>query len=192
MRFTVSISAVAALALAACSPADEGNESTAEAGHSGAPQKAEVEAGTVQLGGGVIAVTGAMGTSLAYGSPRETVEAELTKVLGPSGEKSSNGECGAGPMEFTKFDPGLTLNFQDGKLVGWYLEGKSTLRSDKGIGIGSTAAEFVAAHSAEPIDDSTLGSEYYSEAGNIGAFMSESAEKPVVESLYSGTNCFFR
>lgn len=192
MRLTVAISAVAALALAACSPAGGGNESTAGGDLPGAPKKAEVEAGTVQLGGGAILVTGPMGTSLAFGSPREAVEAELTKVLGPSGEKSSNGECGAGPMEFTKFDPGLTLNFQDGKLVGWYLEGNSTLRSDKGIGIGSTAAEFVAAHSAEPLEDSTLGAEYYSEAGNIGAIMSESAEKPVVESLYSGTNCFFR
>ncbi len=192
MRLMVSISAVAALALAACSPAGGGNESTAGGDLPGAPKKAEVEAGTVQLGGEAILVTGPMGTSLAYGSPREAVEAELTKVLGASADKGSNAECGAGPIDFTNFEPGLVVNFQEGKLVGWYLDGESTLRTDKNIGTGSPAADFVSAHAAEAIEDSTLGVEFYSERDGIGAFMTEDAKNPLVEALHAGTNCFFR
>lgn len=194
MRWTGSMVAVAALALVACNPASEGDKTAAgeSASGPGAPKKAEVDAGTVQLGGDAILVTGPMGTSLAFGSPRDAVEQELTKVLGPSAEKSSNAECGAGPVDVTNFAPGLVINFQDDKLVGWYLDRESDLRTDKGIGTGSPAADFVAAHAAEPFEDSTLGLEYYSERDGIGALMSEDAKNPLVESLYAGTNCFFR
>ena len=57
---------------------------------------------------------------LTFGVPREQAENALANVAGKADDRSDNNECGAGPMAFTRFDA-MTLNFQDGKFVGWFL-----------------------------------------------------------------------
>src|SRR3546814_18221362 len=57
---------------------------------------------------------------LAFGAPRDQAEAALARVAGAAADRSTNVECGAGSMEFTRFDA-MTLNFPDGTFVGWFL-----------------------------------------------------------------------
>ena len=99
-------------------------------------------------------------------------------------------------MEFTNYPGGLKANFQGGKLVGWFLdqEDGSTIRTDREIAPGSTEVAVKQAYRMERTD-STLGDEFYSDE-KIGGFFAEtpasSGDHKTVESLFAGTNCFFR
>src|SRR3546814_7990697 len=57
---------------------------------------------------------------LAFGAPRARAETALANVAGQADDPSTNAECGAGSMEFTRYDS-MTLNFQDGKFACWIL-----------------------------------------------------------------------
>ena len=180
---------IATVALLGCSAGDA-------PGESGAQESLRAEAETPDalfvLSGEGIEITGPLGATLAYGSSREAVEAEAARVIGVAQDRAENDECGAGPMQFTSYAGGLTLNFQDGKLVGWYLDGDADIATDKGIAIGDPVSSFTQAHSAEAFDDSTLGEEYFSESDGIGAFAGEGDNSAAISSLFAGTNCFFR
>ena len=181
-------------ALAACSPADDGTVPAAAESAGGSAKPAAVAPGLVRLGGDSLNVTGPSGTTLAFGSPRETVEQEMARVLGPATDRSTLAECGAGPMEFTSYVSGLTLNFQEERLVGWTLrreEADGPVRTDKDIGIGSSEADLAAVYEVGSVDGSTLGDEFTSASG-VGGFLSGSGADKVVESLHAGTTCFFR
>lgn len=130
------------------------------------------------------------GTPLvAWGTPRATVDQMVGAALGVAVDKSLSQECGAGPLEFSRFGP-LTLNYMDGRLVGWYLDGRSKtpLATVSGIGIGSTRAQVMDVLKPQLIEDSTLGDEFYSDGEGLGGFF----EDGKVASLYAGTTCFFR
>lgn len=132
-------------------------------------------------------------TTIAFGRPKAEVFAIMEAAGFAAPKTSANDECGAGPMEFAHFGP-LELNFAEGKLAGWFVGDKPGARdiaTDEGVSVGSPGADFIARHGAKAIEDSTLGNEYFADAG-IGAFMAEGSKPPVVESLYAGTNCFFR
>lgn len=184
----------AALVLAACSPeADGGSSAPAKSGE-GVARPAQIAAGQVRLSGDTINVTGPAGTNLAFGSPRDVVEQELARALGPATDRTQNDECGAGPIGFTAFSGGLTVNFQDDKLVGWTLgreEGESPVRTSKDVGIGTSEQDLAKAYSVEQMAGSTLGDEFQSSEG-IGGFFTPNGNGKVVESLFAGTNCFFR
>ena len=112
-------------------------------------------------------------------------------------DQSNNEECGAGPMDFVSSSAtGLTLNFQEGQLVGWFFDGDGKLaRTAQDITVGSTRSDLEAALPIEMQTDSTLGIEFFSgsgENGFIAGFLSDESKNATVESLYSGTNCFFR
>lgn len=126
------------------------------------------------------------GEQVAFGSPRDLAD-RLAGAAVP--ETSANAECGAGPMEFSSHGGGLTLNYQDGKLVGWTLDEPSDVTLAGGLAVGTPRAR---AEEAIPgfamVADSTLGEEFYSEAEGVGGFF----EDGKVASLYAGTTCFFR
>lgn len=135
------------------------------------------------------------GTNFPYGTEKSEVVAML-EDFGPV-HQNSNEECGAGPMDSaSSAATGLTANFQDGKLVGWFFDGDGKLaRTAKDITVGSTRAALEQALSIEMQTESTLGIEFFSgsgEAGFIGGFLTDESDKATIESLYSGTNCFFR
>lgn len=181
-------------ALAACSPAGEGDSSAPAGTDSISAKPAAVAPGLVRLSGDGLTVTGPLGTTLAFGSPREAAEQELARVLGPASDRSTLAECGAGPMDFTSYGGGLTLNFQDERLVGWTLRREETdgpVRTDVDIAVGSSESELANAYDFEPVEDSTLGDEFNSASG-VGGFLSGSGTDKVVESLRAGTTCFFR
>lgn len=178
----IILTAVALAALAACNrqetaaPAAQQQATTNEAG----------KPDPIVLSGNAIARSG---EQLAFGAPRDRADGLVAQagVTGP--ENSANDECGAGPMEFSRHPGGLTLNYQDGKLVGWLLDERSdtvTVEGGLAIGAGRTVAEALPGFA--PVDGSTLGDEFYSESRGIGGFLEEDR----VSLLYAGTNCFFR
>ena len=124
---------------------------------------------------------------MAFGMERKLIENVVGRALGKGGTRSRNAECGAGPMEFSKVD-GLTLNFQDGKFVGWTVEAPSSLSTMDGIAIGKTRGEIEDTRTLTMVDDSTLGQEFTT--GGIGGFLD--GEGGTVNMLFAGTQCFFR
>lgn len=184
--------AIAALALAACSSE---TPQPVEDGADRAPDKvtqavAPASDRVTLTGQGLTAGTEAF----FFNAGKAEVEASLAKVLGDSTDTGANGECGAGPMEFTTYPGGLTANFQDGKLVGWFLRnaGSEKIATDEGVLVGSSVSDFEQKHGAAAVEGSTLGSEYYSEQDKIGGLAAEGEASGVLNSLYAGTNCFFR
>jgi len=134
------------------------------------------------------------GTLLHYGSDIKSVTAMIER-FGPV-DQHRNTDCGAGPMAFVASPAtGLTANFQNDQLVGWFYDGNGrSARLVNDISVGSTYTELSNAMPVEMQADSTLGVEFFAgdPAGFVGGFLSGQSHDAVVESLYSGTNCFFR
>ena len=195
---------LAALALVACSqqpdeaaPADEASvpatpERSATLPPDAQPGEKASAAPVLALDGEGLRLVDAKGATklVAFGSDAATAEGLLPKV----GERMTNEECGAGPMQFAR-DGGLTLNFQDGKFVGWYLEEGSDLTTMDGIGLGSTRAGIEQTRTLEMLEGSTLGDEFALgtlEDAEIFGFLDGKGTSAKVTALYAGTNCFFR
>ncbi|KTE08232.1 hypothetical protein [Sphingopyxis sp. H115] len=133
---------------------------------------------------------------LAFGVPRAQAETALANVAGKEDDRSTNEECGAGTMEFTRYDA-MTLNFQNGKFVGWFLgngPGAATYSTMSGIGIGSTRAKAKESVSIVEVEDSTLGEEFSIGTGEnvIGGMFAAPGDAAKIEALFAGANCFFR
>lgn len=133
---------------------------------------------------------------LAFGVPRKQAEEALGRVAGTLDDRSTNEECGAGPMEFTRYDA-MTLNFQDGKFVGWFLgnePGASFYTTMSGIGVGTTRAKAKESVSIVDAKNSTLGEEFSIGTGDavVGGMFAEPGEAAKIDALFAGTNCFFR
>lgn len=199
----LAITAIAALTLTGCGQADpagdgDGDGSEPAFAMQETPTLPDDPPGAVRLRSDGLDVTGAQGTTLSFDSPRETVEKELARVLGPIADRGRNEECGAGPVDSTRYPGGLTLNFQQGRLVGWFLTrdaetGKASgdIATDAGVRLGSAAAVLEAAYVIDPIEASTLGDEFTSQQG-VSGFLTGDGGAKSVESLYAGTTCFFR
>jgi hypothetical protein len=133
---------------------------------------------------------------LAFGTPRKQAEEALARVAGVVDDRSDNDECGAGPMQFSRFDA-MTLNFQDDKFVGWFLgdeAGAEFYSTVSGIGIGTTRAKASASATVVDHKDSTLGEEFSLGTGDaaIGGMFAEPGKDAKIEALFAGANCFFR
>lgn len=190
--------------LAGCSgrdaPADNGDDRIPEAppvaeGKFDGPDAATT---SVMLDAGGLRFTAKDGatTLLAFGVPRADAEKALKRVTGEADDDSRNEECGAGPMDFTRFDA-ITLNFQDGKFVGWFLSdepGANHFRTAEGIVVGNTRAQAAKAASLVMAADSTLGEEFSIGTGDpsIGGIFAAPGDAAKVDALFAGTNCFFR
>lgn len=153
---------------------------TAEAG--AAPG---VEAPAVILSGeGLMAGS----TSLAFSTDRADVDKALGTALGEPESRDENGECGAGPMQFTNYKGGLTANFQQDRLVGWYFDtANSKIALANGITIGTARERLASSPEFMLIPESTLGEEFA-----LGEAVGGIIKGNKVASLYAGVNCFFR
>ena len=148
-----------------------------------------VDEGLVVLNGEGL-VAGA--ESFFFAAGQNEVEAALTNVIGEPLGRNQNDECGAGPMAMTSYSGVLTVNFQDGSLVGWNIgsapDGETEkIKVDADVTIGMPAEELASATGYTPIEDSTLGKEF-ALSNTMGGFVDNGA----VTMLYSGTQCFFR
>lgn len=133
---------------------------------------------------------------LAFGVPRAQAEEALARVMGTLDDRSTNEECGAGTMEFTRFDA-MTLNFQQDKFVGWFLgnePGADHYSTMSGIAIGTTRAKAGETVKLVAIEDSTLGEEFSLGEGEnvVGGMFAAPGETAKIDALFAGTNCFFR
>ena len=201
MRNMMALAMVALLA--ACKPAAEKAPAPAEVSASPVPEtKADgPAAGTTVIsldGEGLRFIDKSSGKAslLAFGVPRAQAETALANVAGQADDRSTNDECGAGPMQFTRYDA-MTLNFQDDKFVGWFLgnePGAAAFSTTSGIAIGSTRARAAESVSIIDVEDSTLGEEFTIGSGEnvVGGMFAAPGDAAKIDALFAGVNCFFR
>ncbi|WP_137754307.1 hypothetical protein [Sphingopyxis sp. L1A2A] len=201
MRNITTLALVALLA--ACKPAPEKTPAATEVSAPPVPAaKADGPAAAttaVSLDGeGLRFIDKASGKAslLAFGVPRVQAETALANVAGQQDDRSTNAECGAGAMEFTRYDA-MTLNFQDGKFVGWFLgnePGAAAYSTASGIAIGTTRARAAESVSIVDLEDSTLGEEFSIGTGDnvVGGMFAAPGDAAKIDALFAGVNCFFR
>ena len=130
-----------------------------------------------------------------FAAGQKEVEAALAKAVGASLRSGSNAECGAGPVTFTDYAGGLTVHFQDSRLVGWNWHlaqdgdrpATGIVKLAGEVQVGSARSIVEAAPGFARVEGSTLGEEF-ALGDRIGGFLDGDA----VEMLYAGTQCFFR
>ena len=135
---------------------------------------------------------------LPFGSARADAEAAFARSTAEEPERTRNGECGAGPMDFTSYGP-FQLNFQDGQLVGWSAgigAAADSYATMDGLGIGSTRAEVEERRTVTMLEGSTLGEEFVlaprREDPGIAGIFSAAGPEGRVEALWAGVTCNFR
>jgi hypothetical protein len=147
------------------------------------------------IAGGLASGTPGLHTNriFEFGMPKAAIVAAVAAIRGPATGSDANGECGAGPMEFTRFGT-LTLNFQNGRFVGWSLDGPRAaqpIEEEYGLGIGTPRAELTDGDAGEArIETSPLGVEF--DADGIHGLLDSNAPEAIVTALWAGTNCHFR
>lgn len=183
------LAAAGALALAGC---DSGQVPSPAERQQGETAPAPVAAGTVKLQAEGLA---AGNEAFYFAAGKNEVETALAAVLGAPLRSGENPECGAGPITFTDYGGGLTVHFQDDRLVGWNWHqvqdgdpaASGTIMLPGKVQVGTARSLVEAAPGFAKVEGSTLGEEF-ALGQNIGGFIT--GDK--VEMLYAGTQCFFR
>jgi hypothetical protein len=198
--------AAAPLLLAACQRGEAGNNVAAPAGNNvaaaapanvAAPAPAPAPQTGLELrlaGGGLTAGQPGLhpSSTYAFGMPRAEIVAAVAAIRGPSTGQDENRECGAGPMQFTRFGP-LTLNFQEGRWVGWDLSAAATppLLTDWDATIGTGRADLDDGdRDTARVEQSTLGTEF--SVSDISGLLSGPGANARVTHMWAGTDCAFR
>jgi hypothetical protein len=138
-----------------------------------------------------LVASGGSARHATFGMARDVVVPMVIAALGKPTDTGRNEECGQGPLDFADFKGGLSLSFQDGKFVGWDLDGrdKGPYATAAGIGIGSTLKQMRDVTTVT-VEESTLGTEFA--AGGLGGLLSADAADGKVEHLWAGSICQFR
>lgn len=176
------------LALVACGDPEPATEQQATATPSTNPSIEQFgDAKLVVDANGV----GAKGSPMQFGAERAAVDAALEKAFGAPPEKSSNAECGAGPMEFSQFGP-LQVGYQEGKLAGWFLkQGQGVVTSD-GVKPGTTTLGALKSERQVQQIDTTLEGEFQYTTADFGTITGFAAPDGAITGLAAGVTCFFR
>ncbi|MES2096335.1 MAG: hypothetical protein V4459_06220 [Pseudomonadota bacterium] len=129
-----------------------------------------------------------------FDTTRAKAIATIASIRGPAIKTGRIEDCGSGtPMDFAKFKGGLDLYFIGGKFVGWYIDegADASLKTMKGVGLGTTRKAFKAAYPAATIEESTLGTEYGSDDAGSGLFASDKPDAKVT-AMWAGQTCIAR
>jgi hypothetical protein len=126
-----------------------------------------------------------------FGVSREIAVPMIASALGPQTDQGTNSECGAGPLDNVDFKDGLTLFFQNGRFVGWSLDGRvpTPYKTTKGIGIGSTLQQLRDTGDVA-VQETSLGSEFA--MGELYGLVTSNTPDGTITSLWAGTTCAFR
>jgi len=202
---TPAFALAAALGLLACSPAAETpGQTPAEppvvaqpepAADPADPATAGVTAILLEGDGFMPANPGGHGTGLklSFGAPRGTVISYMTGLHGGTAPQTdSNDECGAGPVQFARWDDDFTLAFQDGKFAGWWAGEKAPagFSTVQDIHVGSTLAEVRAAWPDVQVMNDSIGPEFAS--ADIFGILTGTTASAKVTALWAGVSCVFR
>lgn len=142
----------------------------------------------------LLAVGSTRGEAIVFGAARTAVETAAGSAFPDiTIKREANAECPAGAMEFASFGA-LTLNFQDGKFIGWFArDGVETATID-GIRPGITRAELESERSVTLDTQTTLDGmfTYFLPDGTaIGGVLDGDGAGAKVTALHAGVNCFF-
>jgi len=126
-----------------------------------------------------------------FGLSREIVVPMAARALGEPTDQGTNSECGAGPLDNVDYKDGLTLFFQDGRFVGWNLDGRvrTPYKTTKGIGIGSTLQQLRDSGDVA-VQETSLGSEFA--MGELYGLVTSNTPDGTITGLWAGTTCVFR
>lgn len=196
---------VAVIGLIACSSEEKASKanppfSGSDGSASAKPETAAVAKIVIALDGeGLRLVNSETGSTrlLAFGTDREATETAVAAQLGAADDRASNGECGAGPMDFSKYDD-FSVNFQDGQFVGWFLrhgDHSAALTTMSGVGIGTKRNEMAKSLTLDVNKDSSIGTEFHTGGKGSGGFsglLESDAPDARITDLWAGTNCIFR
>lgn len=128
------------------------------------------------------------GKLLPFGTPRPSAESAIGDIQGSEGTRGSSSECAAGLVDYTAYGDSLQLTFQEGKFVGWTINGSaSPLRTAKGIGIGSPRQSLDAAYPDVIVDDSSLGLLF--SVGDLVGLLDQDGIEGIVTDIWAGTVC---
>ena len=128
---------------------------------------------------------------LRFGAAREEVDKAIEAAIGSAPERSSNDECGAGPMEFSQFGP-LQIAYMDDEFRGWFLrEGEGVATSD-GVRPGATTLDTLKRERQVRALDTTLDGEFEYTAADYGTITGFAEDGELVSGLQAGISCFFR
>jgi hypothetical protein len=176
------------LALAACGQTATPNDPVAAATATPGGANPRLESASIIVDANGV---GAKGAPLRFGTAREDVDAALEKAFGSPPETSRNEECGAGPMDFSKFGP-LQVGYQEGKLAGWFLgKGAGVVTSD-GIAPGATTLESLKLERQVKQLDTTLDGEFQYVTADYGTITGFAEPDGTITGLAAGVTCFFR
>ena len=129
---------------------------------------------------------------LPFGTAQGEVTASLERVRGDSA-KGINQDCGAGPVQFASWTDGLSLVFQNGRMVGWGLDDRSGggITTADGIGIGTTRSQLDEAV-GPPIQvrQTSLGTEF--SAGDYHGLFDGAGENARITDMWAGVSCAAR
>lgn len=146
-------------------------------------------------GDGIRVISSSSGKTqpIPFGLDVETSTGIVANVLGEPSETTTNDECGAGPINFTEFPNGFTMNAIDDEFVGWDVRqgtDSENMETVDGIGLGKTLAELEAGYSDVEVIDSTLGVEF--STGSLFGLLSENSPEGIITAFWAGTTCNFR
>lgn len=116
-----------------------------------------------------------------------TVDA-VSQLLGaPPATSVLNPECGAGPTTIVQY-PQIDLLFLDDTFRGWVTQNPGTVAGN-GLSPGVTRTQLENGGYG-PFEETTLGVEFDA-AGVFGQLPTDDDSAPI-QTLWAGTNCFFR
>ncbi len=133
----------------------------------------------------------------AFGVPRAGRNRARERIAGKEDDRSTNAECGAGSMEFTRYDA-MTLNFQDGKFIGWFLGNEPGARAYSTMRAALRSVRRAPRRRKRSRSSiwrtASLGEEFSIGSGDnvIGGMFAAPGDAARIDALFAGANCFFR
>lgn len=130
-------------------------------------------------------------TPLPFGLGTDQVLEVLERNRGPAA-RGTNEDCGAGPVQYANWADGLSVVLQNGRFVGWSLDGRAAgaIGTANGIGPGSTRDELDKAFGTVTVSQTSLGSEFA--AGEIFGVLDGPSATAKITDMWAGVSCVAR